>query len=252
MNTTAEITHVPAPVTSADGPPAFTVEYARCFMNRALPAALQRQDHGYSPAVARKYGIPAALVLRYLSFRASKSKRVEDGIQWHSQSIAEIASHYPYLSASTVHAALKRVPQDFLGRRRRKDRRTRAISTEYAFPDAEFRQEVNGRPIYFKPEHAQRFGIHAAVVLHSLQHAIRVRRYQRMEYHFHPVSLTDMAEALGISRASVARALATLVEGGMLQKHSQSAGRFPEYALTPASEPHASPANSGNDALRTA
>ncbi len=216
--------------------PEYTIEEARRFLAEGRARPREGQDHGYSPLVAQRFGIPAALVLKYLSFRASKSKRIDQGIQWHSQSIAEIASRYPYLSSSTVHAALKGIPEQYLLRRRRKDRRTRAISTEYAFCDRVFEAQVNARPIYFDPEQAQRFGIHAAVVLHYVQHGIRVGRKRDAKYRFHSVIPTEMAEKLGISRATINRALRALVQGGMLAKNPEPACRFPEYALTAASE----------------
>lgn len=243
MNSSPSTAEVPlknldaAEKTSASASPApYTMEDARLFLAQGRTAPREAKDHGYSPLVAAQFGIPAALVLKYLLFCASRSTRIDQGIQWHSQSIAEMAARYPYLSPSTVHAALKRIPETHLRRRRRKNRRTRAISTEYAFCNPEFAAQVNARPLFFDPEQAQRFGIHAAVVLHYVEYGIFVRREQQPGYRFHAVTPTEMAEKLGISRASVTRALRALVAGGMLARNPAPSGRFPEYALTAASE----------------
>jgi IclR helix-turn-helix domain len=228
----------------------YSIDDARRFLAMGRVTKREGQDHGYSPLVAEQFGIPAALVLKYLSFCTSKSKRVDQGIQWYSQSIADIASRYPYLSASTVHAALKGIPENLLARRRRKDRRTRAISTEYAFCDQAFEAEVNSRPVYFDPEQAQRFGIHAAVVLHYVQHCIRVYRKRQPDYWFHPISPTEAAQKLGISRASVNRALSALVEGGMLDKNPNPSGRFPEYGPRLSLQASGASLKSGTEALK--
>ncbi len=228
----------------------YSIEDARRFLAMGMVTEREGQDHGYSPLVAEQFGIPAALVLKYLSFCASKSKRVDQGIQWYSQSIADIASRYPYLSGSTVHAALKGIPETLLIRRRRKDRRTRAISTEYAFCDSAFETKVNSRPVYFDPAQAQKFGIHAAVVLHYVQNCIRVYRKRQPDYRFHPISPTEVAQKLGISRASINRALSALVEGGMLDKNSTPSGRFPEYGPRLSIQPSGASLNSGTEALK--
>lgn len=228
----------------------YTIEDARRFLAQDRTKPREGQDHGYSPLVAEQYGIPAAIVLKYLHFRASKSRRIDQGIQWHSQSISDIAMRYPYLSPSTVHAALKGIPEAHLMRRRRKDRRTRAISTEYAFCDAAFAAEVTSRQVYFDPDVAQRFGVHAAVVLHYVQHCIRVYRKKQPGYQFHPIGPTEVAQKLRISRASINRALGDLVEGKMLDKNPKPSGRFPEYGLPSSGEPSGASLNPGNDTLK--
>lgn len=234
----------------------YTIEDARRFLAEGRPttegkaAAPKGRDHAYAPSVAKDYGIPAAIVLRYLSFCASKSRRIEHGIQWFRKSIADIARLYPYLSASTVHAALKGIPENLLMRQRRKDRRTRAISTDYAFCDPAFEARVNSWPIFFDPNIAQRFGIHAAVVLHYVQHCINLCREKQPEYRFHPISPKEVGQKLGISRASINRALSALVEGGMLDRNPKPSGRFPEYGGLSSPGPSGASLNSGNDALK--
>lgn len=228
----------PMSTTSTVSPPRdtkpFTLMDARCFLSRDIPQNQMRQDHGYSRVVAEKYGIPAALVLKYLEYRISKSPLAHDGKQWHCQSIAEIATHYPYLSASSIHAALQSIPETHLLRRKIRSHKTRAVTSIYAFADQAFQAQVKSELIYFRPQDAVAFGLHEAVIIHFLQHRIRVKRKKNPDYRFHPVSPIDLAERLKISRASISRAIKSLVEAGVLERNPERSGKLPEYAFTAA------------------
>ncbi len=233
----------------ADAPPR-DVASVRAYFFRNIPFEQQRLDHGYSKVVADRFGIPAALVLKYLEFRISKSATVIDGRQWHCQSIADIKQHYPYLSASTIHAALRSIPEDLLARRQVKSRKTRSLTTAYALPDQTFQAQVKSDLLYLNPQHGAQFGLHEAVIIHHLQHWIRMKRKKNSEYRFHPLAPTELAGQLRISRASISRAITALVAGGVLEKKQGCSKRCPEYALTAAYEPIGDPIKTGNDALK--
>lgn len=117
------------PTTS--GKSAFSVEQAREYLekqcrepDKGTPSLVQAGptptrttdkkpgDHGYSKTLAAKYGIPAALALKYLAHIISASKQVDkEGRQFVVRSIQQIAEQYPYLSKSVIHAGLRRVIQ---------------------------------------------------------------------------------------------------------------------------------------------
>jgi len=214
-----------------------TVEETKAFLSGKIGLKQMRKDHGYSSVVAEQYGIPAALVLKYLEFRISKSSVAADGRQWHCESLADIARHYPYLSASSIHAALRSVPETRLSRRKIRSRKTRAFTSIYAFADQEFQTQVKSALIYFSPQHASDFGLHEAVVIHHLEHRFRLKRRKNAEFRFLSVSPTELAERLKISRASISRAINVLVEAGVLEKKPERSARFPEYSFSQAHEP---------------
>jgi DNA-binding MarR family transcriptional regulator len=77
-----------------------------------------------------------------------------------------------------------------------------------------------------------------------------MKRKKNSEYKFHPVAPTELAGQLRISRASISRAIAALVAGGVLEKKQGGSTKCPEYALTAAYEPIGDQIKTGNDALK--
>ena len=219
----------------------YTVEEARQYLNNAIKsnASPKAKDHAYNRYLAKQLGIPAALIVKYLAFRIRKSKGVENGVQWHCQSVADITRQYPYLSASAVHAVLTKIPPTVLVHKRVKDRRTGALSTSYSIPNSKTFEVVAKDLIYFSADHAKEYGIHEAILLHKIQHWVRLRRRTQPDYRFHPMPQGDLATKLCISRASIARALNNLVAKGALEKKRKAGSKVPGYALSPALDPTA-------------
>ena len=200
-------------------------------MNHQPGRPLKIYDHAFSRVVAQEYGIIAALVLKYLAFRIGKSRVVFNDRQWHCQSVAELQTHYPYLSDSAIHAALQKVPDTVLLRRSVKNRWTNARSTSYAFANTSLTSRLNADLLYFSSDHAVRYGVHEAILLHKIEHWLRERRKRDPNYRFHPMPPKELSEKLLISRASISRALKNLVEKGVLEKNPNPRGKVPSYTL---------------------
>lgn len=199
----------------------------------ATPSGTARKsnDHAFSRVVAQEYGITAALVLKYLAYRIGKSRVVFNDRQWHCQSVANIRTHYPYLSPSAIHAALQKVPDNVLLRRSVKNRWTSARSTSYTFADPNLTNRLNADLLYFSSDHAVQYGVHEAILLHKIEHWLRERRKKQYDYRFHPMPPQELSEKLLISRASISRALKNLVGKGVLEKNPNPKGKVPSYAL---------------------
>lgn len=171
------------------------------------------------------------MVLKYLHFCVSKSKLTDkQGRQVTVKSLQQIAQRYPYLSESALYEALKGVPPELLIRTKSWSRSTCARSTAYAF-SADLASAVNEKLVYFSPTIAENHGVSAATVLHRIQYEIRMRRKDRKAYTFHPVSATELAGRLGLSRATVGRAIKTLVDEGYIRANPKPQGRMTEYEL---------------------
>ena len=74
-------------------------------------------------------------------------------------------------------------------------------------------------------------GVSAATVLHRIQHEIRLKRKDRIGYRFHPVSPKDLVARLGLSRATISRAVQVLVDKDMLRANPSPQGRRKEYEV---------------------
>ena len=65
--------------------------------------------HGFSRKVAKKYGVNAAIVLRYLSYKIHHSKNERDGKLWYYGTVDEMTKCFPYLTRNAVYEAIKRL-----------------------------------------------------------------------------------------------------------------------------------------------
>lgn len=211
--------------------PPFTVEQARAYLARNEKLATKGPtDHAYSKVIASRYTITAALILKYLAYCVRK-RPVKEGRQWITRSAEQISAQYPYLSTSAISDTLRRLCPDVLLRERRFNRTTGSLSTAYAFANPALMAEVGRDLIYFNPGVATRLGIHEAIVLHRLQFLMRKRGEREPGFRYLRVPVTETAEKLGPSTASVSRALDTLVARGELMRNPNPAGKYPEFCL---------------------
>lgn len=214
--------------------PILTVAQARehlRLLQLGAPTSAKGADHAYSKTLASRHGVTAALVLKYLAFCILKSRKLDpEGRQMTVKSLKDIADRYPYLSESTIHDALRKLPDDQLIRTRSFSRKTGAHSTAYAFGPG-LATAANDQLVYFSAKIAEEHGVSAATVLHRMQHEIRLKRRDHIGYRFHPVSPKDMATRIGLSRATVSRALQVLVEKGKIGENTSPQGRRKEYEV---------------------
>lgn len=224
--------HDDNPTPSAASPVATT-------LNQAAITALgeDRTVHSFSKALAEEHGITAAVLLKYLAVRVTRSKNLHKGVLWHYETLDDLAARYPYLSKSALHATLKKLTKKVLLKDRFPKRRNNKTSW-YAFRDLGCAFAAKTKLLYFDAEFAGRFGIHEAILLHNIQYWVKENRKKQPSYEYHEVSPTDLATLLPISRASIARALENLVEQHVLIKDADSRSARPRYKLTPEYDPN--------------
>jgi hypothetical protein len=63
--------------------------------------------HSFSRAQAKLYGVNAAIVLSYISYRIARSTNIRDGKRWYFDSFDALAQHYPYFSKTVVYQAVQ-------------------------------------------------------------------------------------------------------------------------------------------------
>jgi len=213
--------------------PAFTVETVKQYLKlHGVTAKSGAKLHSYSKTLALTYGsIAAALLLKHLAFCVRKSRPGADGVQRTIRSSAEISAHYCYLTVSTIAATLGRLPVTVLRRKRTKNRKTGALSTAYSFVDVGAMTAADSDLVYFDPTDAEKYGLHEAILLHWLGFRIRKGQEKNPLFRYHPVSATDLAPKLGISRASLSRAIKNLVTLKVWERNPQRNGKLSEYGI---------------------
>lgn len=173
--------------------------------------------HSFSRPVAAKYGVNAALVLGYISFRISVSKNERDGRFWYYDTLDSIAQHYPYIGRSAIYDAIQRLTQNggplIIGHfNKRKNDRT----NWYALRDEDTAKDLKKKPLYFRIEDAFNYGIPAAVILNNLAYHINHKRKETPDFRLQALSASKLADILPFSRSTIQRALKRLVDAGIL------------------------------------
>ena len=186
-----------------------------------------RQFHSFSTALAKKYGVNAALILSYLSYKIQKSTNNYDGKNWFYITVKDLAQHYPYLGRTAVFEALQRLT--------RKDgplitgnynKKTYDRTKWYAFKDDDLAQLLGKEPRYFRVEAAEYYGVPEAVLLSNLAYQITENRKKNPNYRCHPMSPAKLAEIQPFSRSTIQRALKHLVEDKVLLNRSTTDTRL--------------------------
>jgi hypothetical protein len=169
--------------------------------------------HGFSRAVAKKYGVNAALVLNYLAYKIDKSKHEHDGKVWYFDTVDNIAKKYPYLRRSAVYAALKALTaEDGLLVTGNYNKKHYDRTTWYAFKNKAAAKMVATTAIFFRIQDAMELGVTKAVLLNNLRYWINENRKEKPGYNLHAMSPTELADCLPFSRATIQRKLKELVE----------------------------------------
>lgn len=195
--------------------------------------------HSFSRNVANIYGVNAAILLAYISYRIERSTNIKDGKRWYFDSFDALAEHYPYLSKTTIYNAVQHLtstdgPLITGNFNKWKQDKT----TWYAFRNERTIQQMQAEPLYFKVPDAVAYGVVEAVLITNLTYWIGENRKKEPSYQFHPMSPKNLAKHLPFSRNTIQRGLDNLVDKKVLASRNPDDGRKPrEYALVQSPEP---------------
>lgn len=170
--------------------------------------------HSFSRQIAREHGDVAALLLQYLAHSIETRGVEREGNLWFFHSLSDFKGHYPYLSCSTINAALKKLigPVLIAGNfNRRKGDLTRwfRFVSEEVFQRALAKTE----PVYFESETAEQHGVLEAILVDHLHHRGRELQSDWVEF-----SARAHAERIPYTKQRIQRALDRLVASGVLSR----------------------------------
>jgi hypothetical protein len=187
-------------------------------------------DHSFSWKVAREYGVTEAILLKYLEHRLKMSNNIIDNAQWYYDSLSKIAAHYPYLSRSTVAAALDKLKRAEVIAVDVHNRISWDRTRWYAFTQKGSALGCSKDLLYFNPATAKDVGICAALIVKHVEYKTKTSDLPHPVYV--PVSPRELARKFPFSAASISRTLNALVERGKLIPKSTVAGtETREYAI---------------------
>ena len=185
--------------------------------------------HGFSRTVAKRYGVNAAIVLGYLSYKIHHSQNERDGKKWYYGTLDEITKAFPYLKRSAVYEALKQLTGECgvlitgIYNKKKYDR-----TTWYAFKNKAASELAERSVIYYKVQDAALLDVAKAVLLGNLRYLIDKNKHKNPNNSLHPMSPTELADVLPFSRATIQRKLKELVEAdGELVSVTALDGRDP-------------------------
>lgn len=191
-------------------------------MTPSLPhdkfAAMYKHGVHFNPLIARQHGIPAALVLKQLTFLHKAFERNNDLIDgFFYRTIDQIKGKgdigLPFLSRSTIHRALVHLKNK--GLILMSDKNTGDHTTNWYRVTEAGMSFYQKRHNFFYPEEKKDLGIHGAVLINYL-------RYNDLKNKiWEHLSPTHLAEKFNISKRTVQRELQNLVDNHHLKRHSQ-------------------------------
>jgi len=171
--------------------------------------------------------------MQYLAHRVSKSNHRRAGRKWIYKTLDDFVKVFPYLKRSTISDTLKRLAKAngplVIGEynRMESDR-----TCWYAFrEDAIRKQAQSSKPVYFRTDDAETYGIVGAVLLRNLTHWIRENRKTDPSYTAHPMSPRELAKHLPFSKGAIQRALKDLVGKAITTMLPVKKGGTMRYAL---------------------
>ena len=133
-----------------------------------LKEAVLQQRHSFSD-LAKEHGATAAVLLKYLAYKVSKSHKEHQGRKWHYETTKALAARFPYFTPSTINATLNKLTGSILHRgnfnRKGFDR-----TSWYAFRDDNTRKRALNKAAYFRVADAVKYQLPAAVLIWNLKH----------------------------------------------------------------------------------
>ena len=176
--------------------------------------------HFFSRTTARRYGVREAIVLRFLSYKVSRSKNFRDGRRWHYDSIDALAVRYPYIPRSTLWDVVRRLERAGAIETARHNRRKADLTTWYHVP--EWASEIySNELIGLDVQVATDLSICAGVLVQNLRYW---SNSQKTEWHH--MSPRGLMKSLPFSESSIKRALHDLVTLGVIAKSDDRVAHY--------------------------
>jgi hypothetical protein len=190
--------------------------------------------HYFPRALAIKYGVREAIVLRLLAYKVRRSRNIQDGKKWYYQSVAKLAkAYFPYLPASTLSAILRRLTRNKaieIGNYNKWS----ADKTQWFHVPQEISDETERHLIRFDVNVAKVHGLPAAVLIENFRHQSK-RAAVRKKGLFDGIEMfpQQLSQLLPFSEATIKRALKVLIVENYLFRHPQRQATYiPSSKLT--------------------
>lgn len=192
-------------------------------MPKHRPTMIPIDVHSFSRSFAADHGATAAMLLKFIAYKVSRSQNKRDGRAWYFDSAKKISARFPYLSASTISSQVKSLEAKGLleiGNYNlwKRDR------TQWFHVTEEVAERVNADQISFDANAAKDHGVLAAVLHYNLVHFIRLRVKKKVKAKSevkapnHVMSPKLLATLLPFSESAIKKALKKLVDAGLIVK----------------------------------
>lgn len=169
--------------------------------------------HGLSRALARSYGVNAALLMAYLANQIAFYQTVRvDGCGYY-ESVKKIAKRYPYLTEETIRYTLNQLRKEPVLNASAQNKKGYDKTLWYRFVDPEIQIQALNDLVWFEVKVAESFGVEAALIYRNVKYWINEQRKKNASYKWHKVSPKVLATLLPIPERSIRRALKRLSEG---------------------------------------
>ena len=184
--------------------------------------------HSFSRSFAHQNSVNEAVILKFIAAKVRSSNNIKDDKQWYFGPIKDIAKKIPAISSSAIDANLVKMEKkghvEFGNGNKLSFDRTRW----YHVPEP-FVNDVENDLITFDIRVAQDHGIPTAAIYHNLRYWLQtqMRKTKGIDV-TQEMSPTKLAGVLPFSQAGIKKALAHLVEKGLIIKTSATK---PEYTL---------------------
>lgn len=184
--------------------------------------AVNRQAvHSFAVELAKVHGWKAAVILKYLAFKLSRSKHTKQNRTWYYETLESLAKKFPYLKKSTINDTLVRLVTKEVIVTSRFNKRGYDRTRWYAFQDEATSKAATTDVIYFGSEDATLYGVVEAVLLGNLAHWVSTNRQERPDYRWHRMSPAELATILPFTKSTIARALDNLHSQGVLERRQE-------------------------------
>lgn len=187
----------------------------------AMVPTTEQAVHSFAVELAKAHGWKAAVVLKYLAFKLSRSKHTKQNRTWYYETLESLAKKFPYLKKSTLNDILVRLVTNKVILTNRFNKRGYDRTRWYAFQDEATSTAATNGVIYFGAEDATLYGVVEAVLLGNIAYWVSTNREERPDYRWHRMSPAELATILPFTKSTIARALDHLHSQGVLEREQE-------------------------------
>ena len=184
----------------------------------------------FSRTFARETSANEAIIMKFLAYKTRRSTNLRDELMWYYASTKELASKFPFISASAIDANIRKLHESgkLMVANHNKWTRDRTRWFSVTAPTID---DVERDLIKFDEAVAVKHGVTAAVLMFNLEHWIKRKLKKSTGTDVsHMMSPTALGDLLPFSASTIKSSLDYLVTKGMIIKTSTTK---PEYTLPP-------------------